>query len=63
MERYRVTFVFEHRELTLKNSINEEEKKALEESFRKVGTTIRADNRMVLLDLSKCLYVLFEEVE
>ena len=60
MKKYKVEFYFENKSLEWKNPIDEESKKIIEKAFMK-GERINAGESLV--DLSKCLFVSFEEVK
>ena len=59
MKKYTVRFMFDNRTLEWNNPVDEDEKKLVEKAFMR-GDKINAGGSLV--DLSKCLFVLFEEV-
>ena len=59
MKKYKVEFYFNERSLCFDNPIDEEEKKFIENAFKKGKKLIAGKS---LVDLSKCLFVLFRDV-
>lgn len=60
MKNYIVTFYFDNKILNWDNPVDEEDKKIIVKAFMKSD---RFDAGNTLIDLSKCLFVTFKEVE